>query len=236
MILILLVTFYAVASGLFSGWRMLVRNRRATPEDRVGALPREPLGRMADEPGRETNLGIDLSWQTPPSPAWRVDPLIFTGLSLHGAGVLVLGLLELWVTLVVWGQKGNWFVRGRDALALFLMLSLLILSWDFIGHILAQPLLGLLKVPANFAVGPLGLFYGATLQPWGKFSHFSRDVVHHEIYLHSAHCPGLVTYSLCPPERAVYEQLVKLMPAYLPSQPPVGRPGAWGNTSSGCCC
>ena len=211
MIVMILITLYAVIAGLFSGWRTLVRNRRALPTDNSKL---------------ESDGGIELSWQVAPSPAFRVDPLVFASLSLHGAAILALGVAEFWVTQAVWGQKDNWFLRGRDALALFLMLSLLILSWDFIGHILAQPLVGWLKVPANFAVGPGGLYYGGFLRTWGHFSHYSRDPVHHEIHLHAASCPGLATFSLNLPDRAGYERLVRLMPGYLPAEPPpVGVPG-----------
>lgn len=216
--IIILLTLYAVVAGLVSGWRTLVRNRRAVPGDRAAAL-------SLQEGQVEQDSGIELSWQVTPSPAFRVDPLVFISLTLHGAAVVALGALGFWVTLQVWGQKANWFLRGRDAFALFLLLSLLILMWDFIGHILAQPLVGWLKVPANFAVGPLGLYYGATLQSWGQFSHYSRDPVHHEIHLHAARCPGLVTYGLNPPDRESYERLVQLMPGYLPPEAAQGTPG-----------
>jgi hypothetical protein len=215
-----LISLYAVLAGLFSGWRTLVRNRRTFPVDRTASLPQDHQGRLADELWREPSSGIELSWQAAPSPAFRVDPLVFGSLTLHGAATLALGGMEFWLTLVVLGQKENWFLRARDAFAMFLMLSLLILTWDFIGHMLAQPLLGLLKVPANYAVGPRGLYYGAFLQTWSQFSHFSRDLTHHEVHLHPARCPGLVTYSLNPPDREGYERLVKLMPGYLPAEPP----------------
>lgn len=57
MIFIVLLGLYALLSGLFNGWRALVRNRRASPP-------------AASEAGE-----ILCSWQAAPSPAFRVDPL-----------------------------------------------------------------------------------------------------------------------------------------------------------------
>ena len=203
MIIVVLLTLYALLSGLFSGWRRLVKMRRASP-------PGEVL----------------LTWQSVPASAYRTEPVSAWGLTLHGAGVLALGLLGFGVTLTVWGQKESWFLRGRDAIALFLMLAVLIISWDFIGHILAQPLVGLIKVAANFSVGERGLFYGPILQTWGHFSHYSQQDANQEICLHPARCPQLVTFRLNPPDRGDYERLIQLVPTYLPaSAPPANLPG-----------
>jgi hypothetical protein len=167
-----------------------------------------------------------------PSPAFRADPLIALGLTLHGAGVLALGILGFGVTLAVWNQKTNWFLRGRDALALFLLLSALILTWDIIGHLLAQPLLGLLKVPANFAVGSQGLYYGDMLQTWGQFSHYSLDESHREVQLHPANCPRMVTFCLNPPDESGFRRLGSIvrdfMPGSLPPESPPIAKSPWG--------
>lgn len=207
MIIIVLISLYALFAGLISGWHTLVKLRRSSP----------PEGNAALDENRAAE--VLLRWQAVPSPAFRADPLIALGLALHGAGVLALGILGFGVTLEVWNQQANWFLRGRDALALFLLLSSLILTWDIIGHLLAQPLLGLIKVPANFAVGGQGLYYGDVLQTWGQFSHFSLDETHREVQLHPANCPEMVTFCLKPPDEPGFRRLVGIIQDLLPGSP-----------------
>jgi hypothetical protein len=222
--IIVLISLYALLAGLFIGWRTLVRIRRASPPE--GASEGAQASASAGAQGESEPGEILLSWQAVPSPAFRVDLPIALGLTLHGAGVLALGILSSRVTLAVWYQKANWFLRSWDFLAFFLLLFSMTLSWNIIGHLLAQPLLGLLKVPANFAVSGQGLYYGALLQPWGQFSHYSLDETHRKVNLHPANCPQMVTFCLHPPDETSFRRLVQIVRGYLPDRaPPKDLPG-----------
>jgi hypothetical protein len=194
--------------GFGLGWRTLKRGRR--PADCSGAL---------------------LHWTERPMPAWRENWVGALFITLHGAGILLVGLLFLLDPTWRTGSHKLFLldatpfmpsaVRAEFQQDLYgvVILGLGVVAF-LCGILLAFPVAARWVRPISMCIFPEGLVRGPYLWPWSSYSYFSTDPDRHFIRFYPPQAREMASMAWQPAEKEVYDEAVALLCQYLPQTPP----------------
>lgn len=204
----MLVAPLGLAIGFGLGWRSIKRGRR--PADCSGAL---------------------LRWSEQPVSAWRENWAGALFITLHGAGILLVGALFLldptWRTGVhkLFLIDATPFmpsaVRAEFQQDLY---GVVIIGLGLVavlcGSLLAFPVATRWIRPISVCILPEGLVRGPYLSSWSSYRYFSTDPGRHLIRFYPPKARQMASMTLQPSGAEVYNQAVALLNQYLSQTPP----------------
>lgn len=210
----ILVAPLGLAIGFGLGWRSIRRGRR--PADCSGAL---------------------LHWDEKPASAWRENWAGALFITLHGASILLVGVLFLFDP--TW-RTGNHRLFLIDATPYMPSIARAEFQQDvygvviaglgvvavLCGTLLAFPFATRLIRPISVCIFPEGLVRGPYLWPWTRYSYFSTDPGRHLIWFYPPRARQMANMTWQPAEQDIYDQAIAIIGQYLPQTPPEG-PVPW---------
>lgn len=204
--------FFAAPAGLALGfglgWRAIKRGRRLA--DCSGSL---------------------LHWAEQPASAWRENWAGALFITLHDAGILVVGLLFLLDRTWRTGSHKLFLldatpympsaVRAEFQQDLFgVVIVGLGLVAALCGSLLAFPFATRWIRPISVCMFPEGLVRGPYLWPWSAYSYFSTDPGRHLIRFYPPQARQMACMTWQPAEQDIYDQAVAIIGQYLPQTSP----------------
>lgn len=204
----LLVAPLGLIIGFGLGWRTIKRGRR--PADCSGAL---------------------LRWIEQPVSAWRENWPGALFITLHGAGILLVGVLFLLDPTWHTGSHRLFLIDATPfmptaARAEFQqdLFGVVILGLGLVavlcGSLLAVPIATRWTRPISVCIFPEGLVRGPYLWSWSRYSYFSTHPAHHLIHFYPPQARQMASMTVQPPDADVHDQAVALLSQYLPQTPP----------------
>lgn len=204
----LLVAPLGLFIGFGLGWRAIKRGRR--PADCSGAL---------------------LRWMEQPVSAWRENWAGALFITLHGAGILLVGVLFLFDPTWRTGSHTLFLIDATPfmpaaARADFQqdLYGVVIFGLGLVaflcGILLAFPVATRWIRPISMCILPEGLVRGPYLSPWSSYSYFSADPGRHLIRFYPPQARQMASMAWQPAEVEIYHQAVALLCQYLPQTPP----------------